>query len=169
MLEKTNKKQTKKLSWWSFLQSLFSVFPPNLGIHPICRHQTLALLLMPRSTCLQEPHISCSLRGFPSTRLIHMQICTDNHQTEPWYPNGRARGRNEGAERDCNPIGKKKKTISTNWTTRSSERLNHQPKSVHRGIHGSRYTCSRRWSYLASMGWEALGPMEVWCPSIGGC
>jgi hypothetical protein len=26
-----------------------------LGIHPKCRHQTQSLLLMPRSTCWQEP------------------------------------------------------------------------------------------------------------------
>jgi hypothetical protein len=39
-------------------------------------------------------------------------------------PNGRARGRTEGAEGDCNPIGR----ISTNWTTQSSQWLNHQPK-----------------------------------------
>ncbi|XP_076789325.1 uncharacterized protein LOC143442126 isoform X2 [Arvicanthis niloticus] len=25
--------------------------PPHLGIHPICRHQILTLLLMPRSAC----------------------------------------------------------------------------------------------------------------------
>jgi hypothetical protein len=35
--------------------------------------------------------------------------------------NGRARGRNEGAERDCNPIGRT--AISTNRTTQSSQGL----------------------------------------------
>jgi len=35
-------------------------------------------------------------------------------QSEPWDPNGRERGRIEGAEGDCNPI---RRTISTNWTT----------------------------------------------------
>ena len=28
---------------------------PHLGINPICRHQTQRLLLMPRSTCWQQP------------------------------------------------------------------------------------------------------------------
>jgi hypothetical protein len=27
----------------------------HLGIHPICRHQTQILLLMPRRACRQEP------------------------------------------------------------------------------------------------------------------
>jgi hypothetical protein len=41
-----------------------------------------------------------------------MQIVIANHQTEPGYPNGRARRRTEGAEGECNPI--ERTTISTN-------------------------------------------------------
>jgi hypothetical protein len=52
-------------------------------------------------------------------------ILTVNHQTEPLDPNGRARGRTEGAEGDCSPTGR---TISTNWTTQSSQNLNYQLK-----------------------------------------
>jgi hypothetical protein len=33
-----------------------------------------------------------------------MKILIANHQTEFRDPNGRARGRTEGAEEDCNPI-----------------------------------------------------------------
>ena len=36
-------------------------------------------------------------------------------------------------------------------TTRSSQGLNHQPKNIHGGIHGSSYMCSIGWPYLASM------------------
>jgi hypothetical protein len=43
---------------------------------------------------------------------MQMQIFTAKHQTEPGDPNGRARGRTEGAIGDCNPIGRT--TISTN-------------------------------------------------------
>jgi hypothetical protein len=43
-----------------------------------------------------------------------MQILTVNQQTEPRDPNGRVGGRTEGAEGDCNPIGRT--TISTNQT-----------------------------------------------------
>jgi hypothetical protein len=57
-----------------------------------------------------------------------MQILTVNHWTELRDPNGRVRGRTKGAEGDCNPIGR---TISTNWTIQSSQRLNHQPKSIY--------------------------------------
>jgi hypothetical protein len=52
-----------------------------------------------------------------------------NHQTEHRDPDGRVRGKTEGAEGDCNPIGR---TISTNWTTQNSQGVNHQPKSIHR-------------------------------------
>jgi hypothetical protein len=65
-----------------------------------------------------------------------MHILTATHQTEPWYLNGRVRGRTEGAEGEFNAIGR---TISSNWTIKSSQGLNHQPKSIHEGSHGSRY------------------------------
>jgi hypothetical protein len=87
-----------------------------------------------------------------------MQILTANHPTEPEDPNERARERTEGAEGHCHPTTR---IISINWTTQSSQRLNHQPKSIHRGMHGSRYICSRGWPYLTSMGWESLGSVEV--------
>jgi hypothetical protein len=58
-------------------------------------------------------------------------------------------------EVDCNPIVR---TVSTNWTTQSSQRLNNQPKSIHEGIHGSKYIYSKGWNYLTSMGGENLGP-----------
>ena len=38
---------------------------PHLGIHPICRHQTQTLLLMPRSTCWQEPGIVIPCEAVP--------------------------------------------------------------------------------------------------------
>jgi hypothetical protein len=47
-----------------------------------------------------------------------MQIKTPNHQAEPGVPIGRVRGRTEGAEEDCNPIGRR--TISNNQTTQNS-------------------------------------------------
>jgi hypothetical protein len=46
--------------------------------------------------------------------LICVQILTANHWAEPRDPNGRVRGRAEGAEGDCNPIGRT--TVSTNQT-----------------------------------------------------
>ena len=55
-----------------------------------------------------------------------MQILIGNHLTEHEDTSERARGRTEGAEGGCIPIGR---AISTNWTTPCSKRLNHQPKS----------------------------------------
>jgi hypothetical protein len=66
-------------------------------------------------------------------------------------------GRSGGAEGGCNPIGK----TSAGGTTQCSQELDHHLRSVQRGIHGSRYICSRGWPCLTSMGGEALGPVEV--------
>ena len=74
-------------------------------------------------------------------------------------PNGRVRGRTEGAEGDCNPKGRT--TVSTNWTQQSSQGQNSQPKSTHGGTQGSRFICSKGLSYLPSMGGEALGLVEA--------
>jgi hypothetical protein len=51
-----------------------------------------------------------------------MQILTANHQIETGDPNGKDRGRTEGAEGVCNTIGR---TTSTYQTTQSSQGLNH--------------------------------------------
>jgi hypothetical protein len=107
-----------------------------------------------------------SLRGSASTWPIQIQILTANYQTEPQDPNGRARERTEGVGGECNSV---ERTISTNHTTQSYYRLNHQPKNIHEMIHGSSYIGSRGWPYLTSKGGEDLGPVKVWCPSIGGC
>jgi hypothetical protein len=80
-----------------------------------------------------------------------MQILTDNHWTEPRGHNGGSRGKTKGAAGDCNPI---ERTISANLTIQSFQRLNHQQKSIHGGIHDSRYIGSRVWPYLTSMGGE---------------
>jgi hypothetical protein len=85
-----------------------------------------------------------------------MQILTANHWTEPRNPNGRVTGRTEGAEGNCNSIGR---TISTDWITQSSQGLNYQPKRTL--LHGSSYICSKGWPYLAFMGGKALGLVEA--------
>jgi hypothetical protein len=120
-----------------------------------------------QSSCLHVKHFTVWI--IISTPFMHILFsCTHKK-----YPNGRAKGRTEGAERDCNTI---RKTISTNWTTHSSQRLNHQPKSIHIWSQDSRYVLSRGWSYLALMGGEEglmpphRGMLEGWGRSgwIGG-
>jgi hypothetical protein len=68
-----------------------------------------------------------------------MQISTAKHRAEPRDPSGKVRGRTEGAEEDCNPIGR----TSANWTTQNFQGLNYLLKSIHGRSHGSRYICSR--------------------------
>jgi hypothetical protein len=79
-----------------------------------------------------------------------MRMLMDNHWTEHGDPNGGVRGRNEGVEGDCNPIGRT--TIPTNQhltTVPSSQRVNHQLKSTHGETYGSSYIYSRGFPYLA--------------------
>jgi hypothetical protein len=57
-----------------------------------------------------EAWYGCLLRGL--ARVLPMWMLAANHQTEHLDPNGGVRGRIEGAERVCNPIGRT--TISTN-------------------------------------------------------
>ena len=83
----------------------------------------------------------CHQRTSASTWQKQMQISTANHQTEPGAPNGRVREMTEGAEGDCNPIGRA--TISTDRTPQNYRELNHQPKSMHKSVHDSCYVCSR--------------------------
>lgn len=58
-------------------------------------------------------------------------------------------------------------TISTKQNPQSSQGLNHQPKSIHEGNHGSSCKCSRGWPYLVSVGGVVLGPVKAQCPSVG--
>jgi len=85
-------------------------------------------------------------------------MLTANHRTEPRVPSGRTRGRTEGVENICNAI---ERTISTKHNAQSSQRLNHQPKSIHGDIHDSKYICSRGLPYRTSMGGETLCPVEA--------
>jgi hypothetical protein len=49
----------------------------------------------------------------------------------------------------------------------NSQALNHQPKSVHRGTHGSSCIYSTGWSCQSSMGREAFDTVKAQCPSVG--
>jgi hypothetical protein len=68
-----------------------------------------------------------------------MNTFTANHQTESADPIETARERTERVKGDYNII---ERTILTYWTTQISS------KSIHGGIHGSRFMCSRGWTYL---------------------
>jgi len=77
------------------------------------------------------------------------------HPTEQGDDNGKLRSRTERAQEFCNPVGIN--TVSMNQTPQRSQGLDHQPKSTHRGTHGSTCICSRGLRYLASKGEEGLG------------
>jgi hypothetical protein len=116
---------------------------------------------------------SCPLRGSARTWLLQMCMFIANHHTEHGEPNGRIKGRTEGGEGDCNPIGKT--TISTHlmsapnpFPNPSSQVLNHQTKSTQGEIHWSSLVCSKGLPYLALMGGEDHSSVEPWCPSMGG-
>jgi hypothetical protein len=95
-----------------------------------------------------------------------MWMLGDNHQTELGNPSEGACRRTEGAEGDCNPIGI---TMLASQTTQCSQGLDHQPRRLQEGIHGSRYKCSRGWPCLTSMGGQVGGLVEVRCHRIRQC
>jgi hypothetical protein len=107
---------------------------------------------------------SCLFRGSARAWQMKRWILTANHWTEHRGPNGGVRERTEGTEGFCSLIGRK--TISTNQTTQSSQGLNHQTRSTHRGTYSSNSICGRGWPCQASMGGEALGSIKAWCPSV---
>jgi len=80
---------------------------PHLGIHPICSHQTLSLLLMSKGA-----RYGCLLRGSVRALLIQKRMFAANHWTEQGDPNRGVREKTEGAEGVGNPIGRT--TISIN-------------------------------------------------------
>jgi hypothetical protein len=138
---------------------------PHLGIDPIWRQQSQTLLLTPRSLCWQEPGIAVSWEAVPEPDQYR---CGCLQLTERRVPNERVKGRTEGAEGDCDPIGR---TTLTNQTPppNSAKRLTHQTKNTHGGSHGSSCICSRGKPYLASVGGDVLDHVEAQCPIVGEC
>jgi hypothetical protein len=100
-------------------------------LHKWPSHPTTSLSCLPFTSMSVLPHPP-SL-SFPTPPGA-------NHQTELRDPGGGAGRRTAGAEWDCNPIGR---TTSAGQTTQYSEELDHQPRSLLGGIHGSRYIGSR--------------------------
>jgi hypothetical protein len=95
-----------------------------------------------------------SLAWWYSERLYQHLTETDadiHSQSMNWAhePLWKSQGRTEGAEGDGNPIGRT--TVLTNRTTQTSQRLSHQPKSIHGLVLGPCYIGSRGLSCLASV------------------
>jgi hypothetical protein len=129
-------------TWWSILS------PDTKPQH----------LLLSRGACWQGTNwCGCSSEGSARNWPMQTGMLGANHQTELRDPGGGAGWRPGGAEGDFNPVGR---TLSADWTTQCSQGLDHQPKWVQGGIHGTRYICSKGWP---------LDPMEVWGPKVGGC
>lgn len=126
----------------------------NLSNNPIYSHQTQTILHLPRSACWEALAES-------------EQMFTANHWTENRVHNRGVRERTERAEEVCNPIGRK--TVSTSQMPQSSQGLNHHPKNTKGWTYGSSHICNRGWPCWISIWGEALGPVKMWCPSVGEC
>jgi hypothetical protein len=85
------------------------------------------------------------------------------------YPHGSVKGRNEGAEGEGNSIGRPPVSTQTPRNPGSSQRLSHQPKSIHGLVCGTRHICSTGLHCLASVWEDALNPLETSCPRKWGC
>jgi hypothetical protein len=114
---------------------------------------------------LTRAYYSCLLRGSDRAWQIQWQMLTANHWTEHRDPNGAVRERTEEAEGVCHPIERTK--ISINKSPQSSQELNHQLNSTHGGTHGSSCICSRGWPCMASIGGEAICPVNARFPNVG--
>ena len=83
-----------------------------------------------------------------------MQILIAKHWSKAGDPSGRVRGRTEGAEGNCSPIGRR----TSNWTPQSSQGLNNQQKSTRVSPW---LICSRGLPDLESTRGEVLGSVEA--------
>jgi hypothetical protein len=88
-----------------------------------------------------------------------MLMLAPNHRTDHRDPNGEIRGKTEGTEGVCYLIGRT--TISTNQIPQKIPGIIPPTKGYKRGTHGSSWICSRGLLYLASLGGEPLGPVEI--------
>jgi hypothetical protein len=59
--------------------------------------------------------------------------------------------------------------VSTGHSPWNSRGLDHQPKSIHGGTHGTGHICGRGWPSWTPVGGEAHGPEGVQCSSVGEC
>jgi len=100
------------------------------------------------------------LRGSARALLIQIKMLAANHRTEHGDLSGGVRGRTEGAEWVCNPIGRT--TILTNQTLQSSQGLNHQRKYT---IHMEGLMAPAVYVAEASIGGEVLSPVKVHFPN----
>ena len=141
----------------------------NTGISPILQCTSIKCKMCDEIVCFTGAWYSCLLRGSARAWPIQILMHAVNQQTEHRDPRGGVRGRTYGAEGVCNSIGRTPILASQTPPPKTSQGLNHQPKSTYGGTHVSSCTCSRGLPYLASMWEEALGPVEAWCPSVGEC
>jgi hypothetical protein len=96
----------------------------------------------------------CSLVGLASNWPVLIWRLGANHHIEFRDSVGELGERPE-EESECNPIGR---TTSAGRTTQCSQRLDHQPYSIQRGVQDTRYICSRRWPCLRAAG----RPLVLW-------
>ena len=88
-----------------------------------------------------------------------MWMYTAKHRTKLEDHNEEFRARTVGIEGVCNLIGRT--TISTSQTPPELPGTKPPTKEYTGGTHGSSWICSRGLPYLASLGGEPLGPVEV--------
>jgi hypothetical protein len=102
---------------------------PHQGIRPT-QSPNLDTVVDAKKCLLTGAWYSCLLKGSATACPIQMWMLIAIHGTEERVINGWVKGNTEGAEGVCNSIGRT--TISTNQIpAKSSQELNHQPKSTH--------------------------------------
>jgi len=110
---------------------------------------------MPRNICWQGPVIAVPWEVVPASYQYRFRCSQPSEWA--WGHQWKRKGKDW---RNWRGLQLHKKN-NINWSTQSSQGLNHQPKSIYGGSQNSRYICSRGWPYLIAMGGK-WGLMP-WC------
>ena len=107
----------------------FQTAPPSGTEHP--NTWALTLLLMSWWACRQESGTTVLWEALPAAVWDRCRYLTPNHWTEVGDPNGRDRGGDWWSWSGLQPY-KEEQQYQLTQTPQSSQRLSHQPKSIHR-------------------------------------
>ena len=98
-------------------------------------HSKPYTVVVAKRACWQEPGVTVPLEVQPATDQCRsgclkptISLCSGNPGLEEW-------------RRIASPLEEQNRLAVT---TQCSKGLNHQPRNVQRGVHGSRYICNRR-------------------------
>jgi hypothetical protein len=143
---------------WNTIQWL-----PHLGINPIYRYQTQAVLQMPRNACWQEPDIAVSWKALPESEKYRGRCSQPTIGLSTESPMEEL----EKGQKELKGFvthGKNNNINQPDPQPQNSQGLNRQPKGIHGGTHCSRWICSKEWPWPTSMEQKTLVLWRLYTP-----